>query len=446
MKILLVQPPVGYYLPQYFLSDSLGLGYLASVLRRDGHEVTILDSLLRSMTTAQTIAETLRHDFDVLGITASHEQKKSLISIVQSVRKQRPDAMVIAGGYLPTLSAEPLLRECPELDFVVVGEGEPVVTDVFGRIERGEDWRTALGVAYLKDGTAVVNPCPPLIEDLDTLPFPARDSLKECPFPVTVRIAGTRGCYHRCSFCCIRGFYSASGGRIPRHRSPKNIVDEMESIVSSLGLRDFRFIDDSFIGPTEKTRQWSLRIAEEIKSRKMDISFVMECRVDEVDRDILLALKDAGLTQVFLGIESGVQGQLDRYNKHVSVEQNRKAIEIVRECGLKLWSGFIMFDPYLTMSELAENMEFVSSTGIARETTSITSAPFLTRVNLYHGTPLTEQLRKDGLLLDRGTDVDYVFKDRWIRLLFHVLRGFGWLSQAVKGLFGKGAPGAPRGK
>ncbi len=432
MKILLVQPPVNYYLPLYFRAESLGLGYLASVLRRDGHDVTILDALLKGMTLAETVNDILRHDFDVLGITANHEQKQALYSLVRSVRRQRKDAVIVAGGYLPTLSTEPLLKECPGLDFVVVGEGEVAASDVFGRMARGENWRGVPGVAYLKDGAMVSNPCPPLIQDLDSLPFPARDAIKECGFPVTVRVAGTRGCYRRCSFCCIRGFYEVSGGHAPRHRTPENVLAEIKSVASETGLRDFRFIDDSLIGPNEKTRNWALEIAEGIKSLNMGITFAIECRVDEVNKDILLAMKDAGATQVFLGIESGIQRQLDTYWKRTTVEQNRKAIETVRECGLKLWSGFMMFDPYLTMPELTQNMEFVSQTGIAKEATSITHAPFLTKVHLYHGTPLVEQLRQEGLLIEKGTEVDYKFKDRSVRFVYHFLRFSGWLSRIFR--------------
>jgi anaerobic magnesium-protoporphyrin IX monomethyl ester cyclase len=441
MKILLVQPPVNYDLPLCFRAESLGLGYLASVLRRDGYDVTILDALLRSMTLAETVDDIAKRDFDVLGVTANHEQKQVLYSVVRSVRKRRKDAIIVAGGYLPTLSTGPLLGECPELDFVVVGEGEVVICDAFGRIARGDDWRGTPGIAYLRDRSLVSNPCPPLIQDLDSLPFPARDAIVECGFPVTVRVAGTRGCYRRCSFCCIRGFYEVSGGHAPRHRSPANVVAEIESVASATRLRDFRFIDDSFIGPTEKTRNWALEIARGIKSLGMDITFAIECRVDEVDRDVLLALKDAGATQVFLGVESGVQRQLDTYWKRTTVEQNRKAIEIVRECGLRLWSGFMMFDPYLTVPELAQNMEFVTQTGIAKEAMSITHAPFLSKVHLYHGMPLVEQLRQEGLLHEKGTELGYTFKYRSIRLIYHILRSVSWISTILRRLGRKPANG-----
>ena len=434
MKILLVHPPTGYDLPEYFTPDNLALGYLTSVLRRDGHEVSILDALVKPLTTDETVAEILKRDFEVLGVTANHEQKRELYAIMRSVRKERRAAILVAGGYLATLSTEPLFKELPELDFVVVGEGELVACDVFGRISRGEDWSDTPGVAFMKDGVLVSNPCPPLIQNLDSLPFPSRDALHECKSPIPVRISGTRGCYRRCSFCCVRGFYERSGGRAPRHRSPKNIVDEMESIISATGFRRFRFVDDSFLGPNQKAQDRAIEFADEIRSRKLEVTFAAECRADEVEKDIMMTLKEAGLRDVFLGIESGTQCQLDRYNKCISVETNRKAIGVVRDCGLRLRAGFIMFDPYLTVSELVENMQFVSETGIAQESVKNTNVPFITKVSIYHGTPLVERLRNDGLLIEKGTDLDYKFKDRSIRFIYHMLRFTGWLSGALRNL------------
>jgi len=435
MKVLLLQPPVGYAMPQYFQAESLGLGYIGAVLRRDGHEVEILDAQIQGLRPREAIKEILARDFDCLGMTASHEQKKMLLWTASAVRRAKKSAILIAGGYLPTLSAEHLLAACPELDFAIRGEGEVAVSEVFRRIARDEDWREAPGVAYVKDGMPVLNPPPPLIQDLDSIPFPARDALSQAIGPVKARITTSRGCYHRCSFCCVHTFYSISGGRGQRYRKPENVVEEIESVIASTGIRDFRFSDDDFLGPSAKTKERVVRLAEEIKARKLGITFGMECRADEVERDILKLLKEAGLRDVFLGIESGVQEQLNRYQKGTTVEQNRRAIEIVRELGLDLRSGFIILDPYTTLAELVENMQFLNETGIAQETTRVARVPFLARISLFGGVPLVEQLRADRLLIDKGIDVDYVFRDRRIRAIYHLLRLLGtypWFISQIR--------------
>ncbi|HEY3298471.1 MAG TPA: radical SAM protein [Armatimonadota bacterium] len=426
MKILLLHPPIDHELPPYYWSESLGIGYLASSLRLDGHDVDVFDAQIMGLKPEEMLAQLLKRDFDCLGISATHDHKSVLMSTVRAVRKARKDAIITAGGYLPTLSADKLFDILPELDFVVRGEGETSVRDVFGRIARSERWQDAQGVAFLQDGKTVCNPVPPTIRDLDSLPFPARDALASSPRKAWARIAGSRGCYHRCSFCCIRKFYDESGAGAPRFRSAENVVDEMEQVIAQTGVREFRFIDDDFIGPGEKNRQRVLRFAQQLEERKLNATFAIECRADEIHEDLLKSLKEVGLIEVFVGLESAVQRQLDTYNKRVTVEQNRNAIEAVRRCGINLRSGFIAFDPYVTIPELIKNMMFISETKIDDESTKIAEVPMITKVKLYPGVPLIETVRKDGLLQENGIEVDYKFKHLSVRLLTAISRALIW--------------------
>jgi len=434
MKILLLHPPTKEELPPAYWSESLGIGYLAAVLRQDGQDVEILDAQLSGLRTQATIDALLQREFDCLGITATHEHLPVLLAIVKAVRKQRKDAIITAGGYLPTLSSEELLRACPGLDFIVRGEGERPAVDVFGRIKRGEDWRAAAGIAYMKDGNLVMNPMPPVVEDLDTLPFPARDALRATDRPVWARIAGSRGCYRACSFCCSKSFYSLSGAKAPRLRSVTNIVDELEFVISTTGKKQFRFIDDDFIGPMKQARERIPQFVEELKKRKLDISFAIECRADEVDEELFLQLKEVGLKEIFIGIESAVQRQLDTYNKRVTVEQNKQAIDTVRKCGIALRSGFIVFDPYVTIPEVLENVQFMQETGIAEESNKIVPVSFVTAVKLYPGVPLIETLGKDGLLKRKGMEYHYTFKYPSTRVLAAILRLSGGIRERLSSL------------
>ncbi|HUV04882.1 MAG TPA: radical SAM protein [Armatimonadota bacterium] len=434
MRILLLHPPLAYRVPAAWRTESLGLGYVGAVLRNDGHEVEALDAHLQCFRVKRTIREILARDFDCLGITAAQAHKDTLIPIVRAVRKRRKDAVIVAGGYLPTLAADHLLRFLPELDFVVRGEGEPVISDLCGRIERGEDWHDTPGIGYLKDGQPVLNPVPKPVQDLDTLPFPIRDALGQAAMPVSPGISTNRGCYHRCSFCCVQSFFGLSGSRVPRLRSPENTVDEIESVIARTNVKTFNFVDDSFLGPGQKLRERVIRLAEEIEARNLKITFTIQCRADEVDEEVLRLLKEVGLTDVFLGIESGVQRQLDTYNKHVTVEQNRRGIEIVRRSGVRLRSGFIMFDPYVTIPELLQNIQFARETGILEEAKKVPVA-FVTPLLLHRGVPLVEQLRADGLLREKGIDVDYVFKDRTVGIILKFLIVLGACSEFVKRMF-----------
>ena len=408
MKILLLHPPMDSNIQALRRTEGMGMGYITAVLRSDGHEVEMLDAFLRRMNIRETIAEVKNRNFDCLGITAYDVHKQNVITLAKEIRKQKKNVLITVGGYLPTFTAEKLLQAAPEIDFLVRGEGETTAIEVFRKISKGEDWRDTPGIAYLKDGAPVLNPLPPLIENLDSLPFPARDERKKAGDGPAL-IVGSRGCNHRCSFCAIPSFYALSGGKLPRHRSPSNIIDEMEHVIAETGIREFVFADDNFIGPGSKNRERVEQFVRELRQRKLEVTFTIEARVDEIDEDILRQLKEVGLTRVFMGVESGVQRQLDTYKKGVTVEQNKRAIELVQKLGLNYYIGMIFLDPYVTLSELAENIEFARKYKLPDGKNSLLIAT--SKLTLYGGVPIIEQLRKEGLLRERGMDLDYVYKD-----------------------------------
>jgi len=414
MKILLLHPPMDNTIRTLLRTEGMGMAYITAILRRDGHDVEMLDAFLRRMSLRETISEVKNRDFDCLGITAYDVHKRNAIVIAREVKRYKKDAIIVVGGYLPTFTAEKLLQAAPEIDLLVRGEGELTASEVFGRISRSEDWKEVPGVAYLKDGIPVLNPPPKLIEDLDSLPFPARDERKKAGDGPAL-IVGSRGCNHRCSFCAIPSFYALSGGKLPRRRSPSNILDEMEYVIAETGIREFVFADDNFIGPGLKNREHVERFAEEMRRRKLNVTFTIEARVDEIDEDILRQLKEVGLTRVFMGVESGVQRQLDTYAKGVTVEQNKRAIELVQRLDLDYYIGMIFLDPYVTLSELAENIEFAKTYKLPDgKGTSLVATSKLT---LYGGVPIIDKLRREGLLREREMDLDYVYKDPMFRLV-----------------------------
>jgi anaerobic magnesium-protoporphyrin IX monomethyl ester cyclase len=432
MKVMLVQPSLPYAVSDSYRTDGLGIAYLAAVLRQEGHEVALLDAYLRGLSLRDTIEEILSNRFDILGLTAADVHRTAVVQIIKAVRSARPEATICAGGYLPSLAYDRLLKACPGLDFIVRGEGETVAVDVFGRIASGRDWHDAPGVAYRDGESIVANPAPQLIKDLDILPFPARDALESSSFGMdSAGVISGRGCYHSCSFCCLRVMNQINHSRVPRFRSPENVVAEIEQVSRNLGITDIRFVDDDFIGPGRKTRERALEIARLIKGLNLGITFRIECRADEVDEDILKPLKEAGLNHVYLGVESGVQRALDTFNKRLTVEQNKKAIELVRSLDIDLRCGFIMFDPYTTVEEIQENVAFARETGMDKDAANSTFA-LITALNIFHGTPLEEKLRQDGLLIDKDFDLRYRFKQPIAGMLFKTAIACSTCSSLIK--------------
>jgi anaerobic magnesium-protoporphyrin IX monomethyl ester cyclase len=342
--------------------EHLGLAYLAGSLRRGGHTVEIVDAEVLGLREADLAARLADADFDLLGLTMpdehSVEAALGFLSRWQSARARGREPHVTAGGHYATASAGHLLATAPGLDSVVLYEGEETVCELADRLAEGRDWRATLGIAYHVDGGSRESAPRPKLADLDELPFPARDML-----PVLLRadpdtaaaVLSSRGCHRRCSFCRVRSFFGSWRGR-----SAVNVVDELEVLVRDFNVSRFDFQDDNLVGPGERGRQRAMAIAEEIRRRGIDLTFRIMCSADAVTHDVIARLIDAGLSSVFVGIESGSQTRLTAYRKG-TVEQNVRALEVLDRLGIlaKSEMGFIMFDPSGSLEEIEENLAFL---------------------------------------------------------------------------------------
>lgn len=342
--------------------EHLGLAYLAASLRRGGHTVEIVDAEVLGLSEADLVARLADADFGLLGITMpdehSAEAALGFLSRWQSARERGREPHVTAGGHYATASAGHLLATTPGLDSVVLYEGEETVCELADRLAEGRDWRATPGIAYEAEGRLRESEPRPKLADLDELLFPARDML-----PVLLRadpdtaaaVLSSRGCHRRCSFCRVRSFFGSWRGR-----SAVNVVDELEILARDFGVSRFDFQDDNFVGPGERGRRRAMAIAEQICRRGIDPEFRIMCSADAVTHDVIARLMDAGLSSVFVGIESGSQTRLTAYRKG-TVEQNIRALDVLGRLGILAKSeiGFIMFDPSGSLEEIEENLAFL---------------------------------------------------------------------------------------
>lgn len=384
-------------------SESLGIGYLAAVLRREGHEVEILDGCIGDMTADDLAREILRRDFRMLGLGRFDDGSlETAAAVLERIRSEGVRAHVCAGGHLASLDPGRVLSAFPGLDSIVRGEGEETVVDLADRVSRGGEWRDTPGIAF-RDGDSVVNtPMRPLIRDLDSLPFPARDMLPRSKAAIgQASVYSSRGCMGRCAFCSIHAFYRLAGGPRWRGRSPGNVVNEIRSLVVSHGVDYIVFNDDNFLDDRARAK----RIASLLVEEALPVRFSIQSRADCVDRELLSDLKNAGLHTLGLGIESGRQGGLDLLGKGVTVDQNRRAIEMAYGLGLSCRIGFIMFGPSTTIAELREDFRFLSDIG------QVSPLLFLRKLGIDGGTPLEERMRREGRLPSSGAWGGWRFAD-----------------------------------
>jgi radical SAM superfamily enzyme YgiQ (UPF0313 family) len=246
------------------------------------------------------------------------------------------------------------------IDAIVTGEGEITVAEIIEKLSQGKSLTGVEGVVFRERGKIIKNPPRPLITELDSLPFPARELLGDendyIPPPATYRrkpvavIMTARGCNRRCIFCFQIDKERKSG---IRYRSVENVMQEIELCLKQ-GYREIKFIDDTLAADYDRAMQ----IAQEIKTRGLDFTWFASACVNQVDKLLLRAFKDAGCWAILLGAESGVQKNLNAIRKGITLEQTRNAVKAAKEVGLRVYTPFIFGIPGETFEEGLRTIEF----------------------------------------------------------------------------------------
>jgi anaerobic magnesium-protoporphyrin IX monomethyl ester cyclase len=399
IDVLLIASPEYRYVKAFSACEYLGLEYIAAFLRKHGYSVLMLNCNLN--TTVQQAAEiALKENPKIIGISVpTIPNLPGTFDLVKNLRNCGYSGHICFGGHVATFSCRDILETMQDVDTIVRGEGELTFLKLLQTIESGEPLTKVDGIAFKNGKDVIINPARELIHNIDDLPFPSRDILAEIidnnPELARASIAAGRGCYGKCTFCSVRAFYELSAGPKIRLRSPENVVDEIEYLVKRYNISEISFVDDNFIGPGKIGQKRASGIAEEILNRKLNITFTLYCRVNDINEFLFKLLKKAGLVRVFVGIESGVQTVLNRFNKGVTVEQNSEAINLLRRLGIAWDAGFILYDPSTTFEELKENIKFIRKTTLYRYPAATL---LLNGLTVYPGTPIEQILKDEGRL------------------------------------------------
>jgi len=247
---------------------------------------------------------------------------------------------------------------------------------------------TVLPGLLLREETFVPRP---LLADLDLLPVPD-DVGANCSYH-SLNIAASRGCFGACSFCFIHCYYGCSRRRV---RNPASLERELTTRLARREIESLYFIDPTFIGHGKEEQERAVEISRIAKG--LGLPFGFEARVDTIDEAVMATLAQNGATSVFLGIESGCDAVLERIGKRISTEQIRRGVQVVRDSGLELNLGFIMFEPDTTLAELVENYRFLEELGLLTEHELTANLLYHNQIVL-HGSATWERFEKEGRLL-----------------------------------------------
>jgi radical SAM superfamily enzyme YgiQ (UPF0313 family) len=432
-----VRPHVALVRPRDFqavppgapVQDPLGVGYLAAVLRRRSIDVVVVDAHSLSLDDDGIVSCLKELRPAVVGISLhSFSDYEHCVSISRGIFSMQDRPYCVWGGEHATFHAELILRKHSEVDAVVLGEGEITFPEL---VERQLEMRLThsqkemsfelVRGAVLRgaDGQPVNGGFRETIADLDQLPEPHKDVVElalQSNKPVTLSLLTGRGCTHRCRFCTAHEFLRLGGGAVWRRRSPQGVADELEHLVQTYLHHELvhpvvQFQDVIFLGTSPASRRWAHEFVDELEYRSLKAPFYCMTRADSIiaNQDLLPRLVDVGLWSVEVGIESGVDRILSSYNKLNSAADNELAVHLLRTHGITYdASGYIMFDPSMSLDELRANALYLARFGAA------TWDFFVTRLQLYPGTALREEMIQKGLFdgaHEIGRTSGYAFSD-----------------------------------
>ena len=360
----------------------LGMLYVAAALERAGYSVAVVDADGEGLSQAEFIARVRMLRPSVVGLSGMTPMRQLIARDLALVRPlcQR----VVLGGVHATRFRETVLDEFPDVDALVIGEGEESAVELMSWWDQGARGAPPPGV--MVRGQPFVESAVP--KNLDELAWPARHLVPQSRYrylfqtrPRFTTFISSRGCPFRCTFCD-----KTVSGSAWRARGAGDVVDELDYLSSALGIGSVCIFDDNFT--LRRSRVAS--ICEEILRRGVDVDWKCEARVDGMTPELARLMARAGCKTVAFGVESGNQDSLDFLRKDQNVEQTRRAIGACRDAGIETVAYVLVGIPGETPDSTMNTLHLARETGLDFIQFS-TLSPFA-------GTALHEQALREGWL------------------------------------------------
>ncbi|MFH1507361.1 MAG: radical SAM protein [Candidatus Omnitrophota bacterium] len=340
------------------------LAYATAVLEDNGIEAKLIDMVANNQDKddLRKLVSWEKPDFVVLDSTTPSIY--SDIECARIVKEEFRAKVIMVGPHVSSLPEEVLSLSQGAVDVACIGEYDYTIGDVAVNFE---DLSQVKGIVYTKEAKIIRNPLRPLIEDLDSLPFPAWQHLdlmkyfdggKLYPY---IDIISGRGCPNQCVFCL---WPQVMHGLKYRLRSPKNVVDEIEHDIricpAVIHGGEFFFEDDTFTVNKER----AILICEEIMRRGLKLTFSVNARADNADKELFKLMKRSGCRELLVGFESGNQDVLNQIHKNITLEQSQRFVQYAREAGLEVHGCFVIGLPGETENTAKQTVDFALGLGL----------------------------------------------------------------------------------
>lgn len=370
MKVLVVNPPA--FNKKDFIREGrcmqtksswaalwmpLSLCYIAAVLRKDGHEIKLVDCIAEKIENNGLLEIFKNFKPALVVLNTAIPSIAGDMNTALVLKNFDPGIKIAIVGMFPTILEGECLKQFKQVDYAIMDEPEWVVARLVSAINEKNSPEHIKGLIYRNDDEIIVNERQNLSENnIDDLPFPARDLLKNDAYKLPTNgkkftlLSVGRGCSGNCIFCIANVYY----GRSFRKRSVENVISEIEECVNEYDIQNFLFWGESFTTDPK----YGENICDQIISRNIKIAWSTTSRVDTLNQNLLEKMKKAGCILLGLGIESYDQGVLNFARKGITVEQIDRAVSMVRKAGISSMGHFVFGLPGDTKETALKSINF----------------------------------------------------------------------------------------
>ena len=405
-KELLVIPPLPPTDLMYLASVAEAAGCVAKIqdYSQGGNFEKDLEDFKPDFLVVNIATPTLEHDLDA----------------VKKAKEICPDIITIAKGAAFLNHGNDILANHKSIDIGILGEAEDTLKEILSE----RPLKDISGIYYRDDLVINFTGARPFIEDLDSIPFPARHLVDNNVYrrpdngKVQAVIKVSRGCPFHCFFCLAT---PVSGAKV-RRRSPENIIAEIRECVEKYNIRNFLFWSDIF----NIDKEWTMDLCQKIIDSGLKITWSANTRADTADLEMAKKMYESGCRLVSIGVESGSQYILDKIGKRITLNQIRETVNIFKKARIRIYNYFVIGLPWENEDTVEETIRFAIEL----------DSDF---ISFYTATPLPGtrffNYAKENNLLDKDTSFEnayfypavnthFLSKDRVFELHKQAIRRF----------------------
>jgi anaerobic magnesium-protoporphyrin IX monomethyl ester cyclase len=368
-KVILISPPyidlygkLGKAAGRYF---PLGLGYIAAYLRHFGHhDVFMYEPEAQGLTYNDLKGIIKKESPDVIGLTCSTPNFHRALELAM-IGRENCKAKIIIGGVHASALPEFIVDNYSDIiDGVVIGEGEITMLQLVDAFQGNKGIDTIKGTVFRRSGETIRNEGRPFIEDLDTIPFPARDlipqdlfrpNLHNARYRHCLTILTSRGCPFNCSFCASR----IVSGKKYRMHSAEYVLEEMQMLKTDYHAQQLLITDDTFTINRERLE----KICKGMIEKRLNLKWFCFSQVNVVNKEILALMKKAGCYNIGFGVESSNVEILKQMGKPIKPEKALEAIRTANSIGMKTQAFYIFGSPGETKEQMEDTIRFSRKVG-----------------------------------------------------------------------------------